>query len=183
MSQPSTSPVTMTSLSRGVETSVASAKEEEARRLVEIAKRTYDHLESRKLFRPHRRDLHPVGDSVMYDCQQKLRAEEEQARATDDQTTEVLMVDSESWRISAQDDNTTRHELKDVTRDELEEVAEMFFQATYGLYAVEKSKQKEDEEKHRGRDLLQDGTKPLGELLDGINEGINEVHSVWVPPD
>jgi cbb3-type cytochrome oxidase cytochrome c subunit len=176
----------LASLIQRVETITASAREEEASRLFKIAQQTYDHLASNGLFRPHGRDLHSIGDSVMCDFE-RLLFKRRQTRVTDSQLTGVSVVDPESSRISAQEDKTTTHELKNVTRDEVEQVSDNFYEAAKSLLMAEEKKkrerEKEDEEENRGRSLLQYGTKPLAEGLNEILVGVDEFHNSWVPPE
>jgi len=194
MSQPSIFPATKASLSQRIGISVASAKAKEASRLYDIAQRTYDHLESKGLFRPHGWDLHSVGDSVL--CHfERLLFNRRQTTATDDQFIDVSMDDPGDSERSAQDNNATTHEVKNVTRDELEEVSENFYEAAKSLLVEEGENKKErnaprergeeDESGSRGRSLVRRGSRPtlLAKALNEMLTEVDEFHNSCVPPE
>jgi len=187
MSRPSISPATKASLIQRIGTSVSSA-EEEASRLFKIAQQTYDHLESKGLFRPHGWDLHSVGDTVVAHFKKQLQIEEHDTRGPDGQFIEVPMVDHGSSRIPAPNDNATVHELQNFTRDELDEILQEYQDGTESLLkeeeALERERQKEEE---RGRRSFRSGSEPdlkaLAKALNALTEGVNEFHNSWVSPE
>jgi hypothetical protein len=155
----------METVSQRIEESAASAKGDEASRVFKIAQRTYDHLESQGYFRPYGGNLHSVGDSVLNHFQE-LQIKQLQTRATDGQVTGVPIVDPGSSDKSAQDDNARTHEMQDVTRDELEQVSENFYEAAKSLFLEEEGREAAKERGGqvegipRGRRLVRRGSRP-----------------------
>jgi len=188
MPQPSISSATRKTISERIAEHVASAKRDEASRLVEIAQQTYDHLESKDLFRPHGWDLHSVGHSVVAHFKKQLQIEEHDTRGPDGQFTEVPMVDHGSSRMTAPNDYATTHALQKFTRDELDEILQEYQDATESLLkeeeALERERQKEEE---RGRRSFRSGSEPdlkaLAKALNVLTEGVNEFHNSWVSPE
>jgi hypothetical protein len=167
---------------------VASARVEEASRLLVIATRTYDHLDSKGLFRRHGWDLHSVGHSVVDQFKKRLHIEVQHTRGTDGQFTEVPIVDHETSKISAQDEDATTHELGGFTPEERVEILQEYQDATESLLKEEQAIEREREEKEqRGRRSIRSGSEPdlsaLANALNVLYEGVDGFNNSWVPPE
>ena len=185
MSQPSTSPATLASLSQKIENSVASAKKDEASRLFKIAQRTCDYLESHVGLDLYGMDLRPIANSVL--CHfERLVSKHRQTEAADSHCTSVQVADHTSSKNQSQD-RATQSEMENVTRDDLDEVSDAFYEGTK-TFLGEAKEEKEREKakgKPRGRLLVRHNSEPrtLVAALHDINANVNEFLDSWIPPE
>ena len=178
----------MPSLSRRIETSVASAKKDEASRLFKIAQRTCDYLESHVGLDLYGMDLRPIGNSVL--CRyERLVFKYRQTEAAESHCTSVQVADHASSKNQSQD-KTTQCEMENVTRDDLDEVSNAFGEATTSFLVEEKEENEttaieKDERNSRGRLLVRRNSEPktLAAALHDINANVNEFLDSWIPPE